>query len=79
MLEDLADDLNRIDIKLVFAGVKGPVRDLLVKYRMVNKIGEENFFDNIPEALKNFDGDKSSDKRVGFQSNYKPYEIEGMR
>ncbi len=70
MLSDLIDDLNRMEIKLVFSGIKGPVRDIMTKNKMVDKLGPESFFDNLAETLENFNGETHHPlPRIRFQSN----------
>lgn len=69
IVSDLADDLNRNNIKLIFTSVKGPVRDIFIKNNILKKIGEENFFDNLPVAIEYLEsGGGNSDNRIAFQS-----------
>ena len=70
MLNDLADELKLAGISLVFTTVKGPVRDVMVKAKIVDKLGKQHFFDSIQEAIANFDGEHVNESRkVRFQSN----------
>lgn len=52
VLSDMADELKKENIRLVFTDVKGPVRDKFEKSGLTQKIGEENFFMSIEDALK---------------------------
>jgi SulP family sulfate permease len=70
MLTDLADDLRRADVDLVFTGVKGPVRDIMMKNRIVDKLGKGHFFNTIQEAIDHFDGEHLDEKEEStFQTN----------
>lgn len=53
-LSDLVDDLQSQDIKLMFSGVKGPVRDQMVKAHLIEKVGKDNFFMSVQEAVDHF-------------------------
>lgn len=69
MLRDFSMDLKKSHVELIFAGLKGPVRDIMVKNGIVTEMGANHFFDNMHEALENFDGEKISTGPVKFQSN----------
>ena len=71
MLKELYGDLDRKGIKLVFAGVKGPVRDIMMKNQLVEEFGHESFYDNISDALMAYDGKKINKSRQSFQTNLK--------
>lgn len=51
VLSNLLDDLDRRDIDLGFAGLKGPVRDHLHDYGLVGRIGAANFHPNTISAV----------------------------
>jgi SulP family sulfate permease len=75
MLNDLADDLKQAGIELVFTTVKGPVRDVMVKAKIVDKLGKQHFFDSIQEAVNNFDGEHVDESRkASFQTNFRDHE-----
>jgi len=70
MLAEVNDDLQKSNIKLVFALVTGPVRDTLVRSKLLEKIGENHIFETIQEAVRCFDGEKFCKKRdIDFQTN----------
>lgn len=50
-LSDLLDDLNLLDMRLVFCEVKGPVRDKMKLVGLTDKIGSENFYLSLNEAV----------------------------
>jgi high affinity sulfate transporter 1 len=52
VLADILEDLDRRDLKLAFAGLKGPVKDRLRDYGLYERVGEENFFPTIGSAVK---------------------------
>ncbi|MEP6647741.1 MAG: solute carrier family 26 protein [Saprospiraceae bacterium] len=51
VISDLADELKKDNIRLIFTDIKGPVRDKFQKSGLTKKIGEENFFMSIEDAL----------------------------
>ncbi len=54
-VEELTDELRAQNIKVMFSGVKGPVRDAMKKGHLVQKIGEQCFFMTVQEAVDYFD------------------------
>ncbi len=50
-LADIIDDCREKGICVYFTGVKGPVRDAFAKGQLTEKIGKENFFMGIEEAV----------------------------
>lgn len=50
-LDEIINYFKTKNIKLVFTGLKGPVRDTLTKSGLMNKIGENNTFMSIQEAV----------------------------
>ncbi len=69
LLKDLHTELDERGIDLVFAGLKGPVRDIMMKNQLLEEFGSESFFDNITEALACYDGIKMKESTFGFQTN----------
>lgn len=51
-LSDLITDWRRDGLAVYLTGVKGPVRDAMVKGRLTEKIGKENFFMSVQEAVE---------------------------
>lgn len=54
-LKELVDDYQSRDIDVIFAGVKGPVRDAFKRSGLDDIIGPEHFYLNIPEAVESLD------------------------
>lgn len=50
-LADLVGDLRADGVRLVFAELRGPVKDRLRRYGLYDTIGEENFFGDLEEAV----------------------------
>ena len=51
-LVELDDHLDRLGISLVFAEMKGPVKDRLVRYGMGGRFGPDHFFPTVHSAVK---------------------------
>jgi MFS superfamily sulfate permease-like transporter len=54
MLEILVEDLQRNEIELGFAELKGPVKDRLIHYGLYDQIGSSNFQSTIGAAVKSY-------------------------
>ncbi|MBI5210051.1 MAG: SulP family inorganic anion transporter [Elusimicrobia bacterium] len=50
-LSALDDDLQREGIELCFAEMKGPVKDLLKRYGLFSKLGDDLFFRTVGQAV----------------------------
>jgi SulP family sulfate permease len=50
-LEDIVDQLEEQGIELYFTGLIGPVRDLLRRSGLYERIGADHFFENLHEAV----------------------------
>lgn len=50
-LGDLIEDWQRDGLSVYFSGVKGPVRDAMVKGHLIEKVGKANFFMSVQEAV----------------------------
>ncbi|MBX2876173.1 MAG: solute carrier family 26 protein [Saprospiraceae bacterium] len=50
-LSDLVEDWRKDGLAVYLTGVKGPVRDAMVKGGVTEKIGKENFFISVQEAV----------------------------
>lgn len=51
-LSDLVNELRNENLQVLFTGVKGPVRDAMAKGGMMEKLGGNNFFMSVHEAVK---------------------------
>jgi MFS superfamily sulfate permease-like transporter len=54
VLRDLLDDLAAEGIDLVFAELKGPVKDRLRRYGLYDRIGDDRFFPTLGTAIDGF-------------------------
>jgi SulP family sulfate permease len=59
-LHEVLDDFKRQNVKVLFAGVKGPVRDAMARAHLTEEIGKEHFFMSIQDAVDYFDGEYGS-------------------
>lgn len=50
-IDDIVTDFKAAGLCVYFSGVKGPVRDGLVRGHLIDKIGEGNFFMSVQEAM----------------------------
>ena len=50
-LHEIADELSEQGIRLIFAGVKGPVRDVMERSGFHRKLGREHFFFRVHDAV----------------------------
>lgn len=55
LVQELVEMYQSKGVELFFTGVKGPVRDALVKGHLIEKIGEQHFFMSVQEAVDFFD------------------------
>ena len=56
-LGELLDDLDQRGVELGFAELKGPVRDRLEPYGIVDRIGRQHFYRTVGEAVKSYVAD----------------------
>ncbi len=54
VLSKLDDDLQRVDIQLCFAELKGPAKDRLKQYGLFHKLGNGLFFRTIGQAVDGY-------------------------
>jgi len=54
VLAELEEELHRAGIEFCFAVMKGPVKDRLKRYGLFTKLGTENFFPTIGQAVDNY-------------------------
>ena len=67
-LEEVIDHLRQHGIRFTISGVIGPIRDLLFKTGLMDKIGKENQFMSIRDAVKSYK-DSTEEKAVGWTAN----------
>jgi SulP family sulfate permease len=51
VLDQIIDEFRAEGIDMFFTGVKGPVRDAMAKGHLLEKIGENNFFMSVQDAV----------------------------
>src|SRR5690554_4852115 len=72
-IEDWINNWHKKDIQVAITGARGPVRDILVKWNMIKKLGEEYIFINMSDAVQflNKEEVKASfdKKKYALQSN----------
>jgi SulP family sulfate permease len=68
-LKEILEDCKSRHIQLLFTGVRGPVRDALKKGHLIQKIGEQNFFMNIQQAVNYLDEKHPTATKTDF-ANY---------
>jgi SulP family sulfate permease len=51
-LEEMIEEFKIQGVLILFAAVKGPVRDAMAKAGIVNKVGEDHFFMDIHSVLE---------------------------
>jgi MFS superfamily sulfate permease-like transporter len=54
MLAELDKALHDAGLELCFAEMKGPVKDRLKRYGLFNRLGVENFFPTIEQAVERY-------------------------
>lgn len=54
-LKEIVDEYQDRDINVLFAGVKGPVRDIFKRSGLADVIGDEQFYLDIPRAVDSLD------------------------
>ena len=69
-VEELSEFLNAKGIKWLWCDAKGPLRDALEKSGLAAKIGPDNFFVSVQDAVDAFDGKlENAKKEIALQSN----------
>ena len=69
-IEALCSFLNKKGIKWLCCDAKGPLRDVLEKSGLVEKIGPNNFFVSVQDAVDAFDGKLDNSKKdIALQVN----------
>jgi MFS superfamily sulfate permease-like transporter len=53
-LVELDDELASQGISLVFAELKGPVKDRLIKFGVSSRFGPDHFFPTVNNAVKSY-------------------------
>jgi len=67
MLEEVVKAYRINDVKVLFTGVKGPVRDAMEKTHLIEIIGEQHFFMSVQKAVDFVDNQKNGVQQVEFK------------
>lgn len=68
-LEEVVEQYAAQGVKTYFSGVRGPVRDALARAHLIEKIGQQNFFMNVEQAVQFIEADGNL-KTNGVYKNY---------
>lgn len=63
-LKELTDDYEKRGIDVIFAGVKGPVRDLFERSGLEEVIGPEQFYLNLNRAVDSLEEEKEEESHL---------------
>ncbi|MDX1410312.1 MAG: sodium-independent anion transporter, partial [Saprospiraceae bacterium] len=63
MLDEVIDQVRAAGLEIYFSGVKGPVRDALLRSGLMPRIGEGSMFMDIQEAVDWYDRKVQEHKR----------------
>jgi SulP family sulfate permease len=66
-ISEVVDLFRSRGIQLFFAGIKGPVRDAMVRSHLMDKVGKENVFMDIQHAVEYFDNTQQNDGQPSHQ------------
>jgi SulP family sulfate permease len=69
-LEEIIDDFNSRDIEVFFTGIKGPVRDKMIRSGFINKAKEDHFFMSIQDAVDSYEAIRNKDPK---EKKYQKY------
>ena len=61
-LEQVLEDLRKQNIRVLFSGVKGPLRDALTRAHLMEEIGNDNFYMNVEDAMTYLNNESDSDQ-----------------
>jgi len=63
-LKELSEDYEKRGIKLIFSGVKGPVRDIFERSGLEDVVGREQFYLNINEAVEHLEHEREEESHL---------------
>lgn len=67
-LEEWITEFQAQGITLLLSGLKGPIRDILKRALLVEKIGEDHFFLQVHDAVLFIEGDAEISNRSGYRA-----------
>ncbi len=62
-LEEIQEDFHSRGIEVFYTGIKGPVRDNMIRSGFVDKVNEDHFFMSIQEAVDSYESMKTKGKK----------------
>jgi MFS superfamily sulfate permease-like transporter len=68
ILTDVLDDLDRRELRLAFAGLKGHVKDRMRSYGLFERIGDGSFFPTVGSAVKDHYAESDLDSEVEIEN-----------
>ncbi len=69
-LEEIQEDFNSRGIDIFFTGIKGPLRDKMIRSGFMNKVKEDHFFMSIQEAVNAYDSIMNMAEKSGKFKKY---------
>jgi SulP family sulfate permease len=69
VLEEVINKLHPLEVKVSIAGAIGPFRDMLYRCEIIEKLGVNNFYFDVAEAVASMNGKMEVEKRYGFDPN----------
>lgn len=63
-LKQLVDEYHEKDIKILFTGLKGPVRDMFKRSGLEQAVGSDKFYLNINQAVENLDDEEEESSHL---------------
>lgn len=70
-LQELVDELRVGGKDIYFSGMKGPIRDMFERAELTDRIGDNNFFMTVQEAVDFYDG-----KQPGATAEFQEYTLQ---
>jgi hypothetical protein len=77
-LIQLDEWLERHGVDLVFAEMKGPVKDRLLRYGMGSRFSREHFYPPVSEAVRAFQREAQPPHPSRAPPSYSPYGTSGI-
>ena len=62
-LEEIVEDFKLRNVNVFFTGIKGPVRDKMIKSGFIKKMKEDHFFMSIQEAVDGYEALSNNDPK----------------
>jgi SulP family sulfate permease len=69
VLDDLINKMHVRGVKVSIAGAIGPFRDMINQCGLLDKLGVNNFYFDVAEAVASISGKVETSKRYGYDPN----------